>query len=510
VLNPLLGVGLIQAVTCQGPNRQGVCAGANAVDPSNVFRIGVDGNSAPIPAVSQTLAQPYYPGIGGNTGAGDTSSLDPHLRPQVTDNFTLSIQRQIGGKVIVETGFMGRIIGNENNAVNLDAVPYMTTLGGQQFANAYASTYFALNGGAAAGAVPIQPFFESSLGGANSASCKAFASCTAYVASTFGSQIKGNQVSDLWAGLNRAASWTLGRGGLSALPLQAASLEMTSSNGYGNYNALYVTMRTREFHNATILSNFTWSRALGTAASSQSSSSYTALDVFNIDANYGPNQFDFKFLYNLAMSYKTPWFKDQKSILGRVAGGWTVAPLFIAQSGNPIQVTYTTGSGSQYQSFGQSSSTTISSYTENAVLAAPYTGGSSLHYNVAGSNGIGTNNPAGLNLFSDPAAIYAEFRRCILGFDTSCGGYGPIRNLPTWNLDASLNKNIFIAKEGRVAATLSFQFTNLLNHFQAAGPSSLALTSPTTFGRITASAVSGTATLGNTPRNVEFGLRIHF
>ena len=94
--------------------------------------------------------------------------------------------------------------------------------------------------------------------------------------------------------------------------------------------------------------------------------------------------------------------------------------------------------------------------------------------------------------------------------DTSCGGYGPIRNLPTWNLDASLNKNIFIAKEGRVAATLSFQFTNLLNHFQAAGPSSLALTSPTTFGRITASAISGTATLGNTPRNVEFGLRIHF
>ena len=62
----------------------------------------------------------------------------------------------------------------------------------------------------------------------------------------------------------------------------------------------------------------------------------------------------------------------------------------------------------------------------------------------------------------------------------------------------------------RVAATLSFQFTNLLNHFQAAGPSSLALTSPTTFGRITASAISGTATLGNTPRNVEFGLRIHF
>jgi hypothetical protein len=510
VLNPLLGVGLIQAVTCQGPNRQGVCAGANAVDPSNVFRIGVDGNSAPIPAVSQTLAQPYYPGVNGNTAAGDASALDPHLRPQVTDNFTLSIQRQIGGKVIVDVGFMGRIIGNENNATNLDAIPYMTTLGGQQFSNAYATTYFALANGTAPTAIPVQPFFESALGGAGSASCKAFASCTAYVASTFGSQIKGAQVSDLWASLNRATSWTMGRTGFSSLPNQGTSLEMTNTIGYGNYNALYITMRTREFHNATILSNFTWGRGLGTAASSQSSSSYTQLDAFNIDANYGPNSFDFKFLYNLAMSYKTPWFKDQKSILGRVAGGWTVAPLFIAQSGAPIGISYTTGSGTAYQSFGQSSSTSISSYVENAVQIAPVSPGNSAHYGVAGSNGIGTNNATGLNLFSDPATVYNSFRKCILGYDTSCGGYGNLRGLPIWNLDASLSKNIFVAREGRIGATLSFQFTNVLNHFQPANPSSLALTSPTTFGRITASSASGTTTVGNTPRNVEFGLRVHF
>jgi hypothetical protein len=114
-----------------------------------------------------------------------------------------------------------------------------------------------------------------------------------------------------------------------------------------------------------------------------------------------------------------------------------------------------------------------------------------------------------LNQFADPAAVYAEFRKCILGYDTNCGGYGPIRGLPTWNLDASLNKNVFIAKEGRIAATLSFQFTNLLNHFQGANPT-LALTSPTTFGRITTASTSGTATVGNTPRNLEFGLRIHF
>src|SRR5207245_11276246 len=127
----------------------------------------------------------------------------------------------------------------ENMDSHRGAVPYLTTLAGQVFATAYDKTYWALADGTAPAAVPVQPFFESALGGANSASCKAFASCTGYVASTFNSQIKGAQVSDLWAGMNRAPGWTLGRTGFSSLPNQGTSLEMSNSNGYGNYNALY-------------------------------------------------------------------------------------------------------------------------------------------------------------------------------------------------------------------------------------------------------------------------------
>lgn len=114
---------------------------------------------------------------------------------------------------------------------------------------------------------------------------------------------------------------------------------------------------------------------------------------------------------------------------------------------------------------------------------------------------IGTNNPYGLNIFTNPAAVYSEFRRCVLGYDTSCGGYGDLRGLPTFNLDATAAKNIGVWKEGRVGATLSFAFTNVLNHFQPGAPS-LSLTSPTLFGRITSQA--------NTPRNLEFGLRVYF
>ena len=123
-----------------------------------------------------------------------------------------------------------------------------------------------------------------------------------------------------------------------------------------------------------------------------------------------------------------------------------------------------------------------------------------MHLNVKGSNGVGTNNPYGVNIFEDPEEVYPQFWPCILGIGASCGGVYNLRGLPTWNLDASLSKTFGIVGE-RVGATLSFMFTNVLNHNQLSNPT-LTLSSPSTFGRIT--------TQSNTPRNLEFGLRIHF
>jgi hypothetical protein len=135
----------------------------------------------------------------------------------------------------------------------------------------------------------------------------------------------------------------------------------------------------------------------------------------------------------------------------------------------------------------------------------------STKYNIYGGTGsniwqgtqsVGTKTAGtfGLNAFANPAQVYSEFRPCVLGFDTSCGGYYNLRGLPTWNLDMNIIKDIGVYKE-RVGATMFFQFTNILNHFQSSGPS-LSLTGPTTFGQITGQA--------NNPRSLEFGLRIRF
>ena len=62
VLVPLLGVGLIQPVQCTQALASGACGPANPTA-STAFRIGVDGNTAPLAAASPTLPQPVLSGL---------------------------------------------------------------------------------------------------------------------------------------------------------------------------------------------------------------------------------------------------------------------------------------------------------------------------------------------------------------------------------------------------------------------------------------------------------------
>jgi len=77
---------------------------------------------------------------------------------------------------------------------------------------------------------------------------------------------------------------------------------------------------------------------------------------------------------------------------------------------------------------------------ENAVLTGPYTGGNSVHNKVVVAScacvgGNASKGGSGLNLFSDPNATYALFRRPILGMDTTGGGAGVLCN-PTLNINS--------------------------------------------------------------------------
>jgi hypothetical protein len=502
VLVPLLGTGISQPVSCFGASSSGQCLGAQGVTALTAFRIGTDGNSAPLPAVTQTLPQPYQPGINGNAAAGDGTVLDQSFRPNRSDVFDFTIQRQLSNKFSIEAGYIGRIIKNEFQLINLDAVPINLTLGGQSFANAFGTMYQQVAGGQA---VTAQPFLENALGGPGSAYCTGFASCTAAVASKQKSQITGTQVYNLWSALSNSPSWTQGRTLPDSNPAQTGSIYENTSLGYGNYNAAFLSFTVRDYHGVTARSNFTWGRAMGTYGATQTSSSITVLNPYKISEMYGPQPFDIRFVYNLSMVYQPKWFAGQ-GLLHTVLGGWNISPLFTAQSGAPLEVNL--GSPANCQSFGESNCSSDSTY-ENAVLISKYTQGNSVHSNVTSSTSIASNgNPAkggsGLNIFSDPTAAYNQFRRLILGVDTTSGGAGVLRNFPTWNLDLAVSKD-FRIREG-MGLTFNAEFANALNHFQPGltNSTSMNLDSQANWGVVT-----GPAT-GNTPRQIEFGLRLHW
>ncbi len=524
VLVPLLGPGILQAVSCY-PSMQGTCANASTLTAATAFRIGTDGLAAPLQgqgalasSIPQTLPQPYFPGAlqNGvqNAEASDGSLLDPNYKPNHSDEFNFTIQRSIGSKAILEVGYIGKKLSDMFQQINIDAVPYMTTLNGQSFAQAYSAVFQQYCGLSSptcatnAGAVTAQPFFEAALGGTSSSFCSGYSSCTAAVVANYGASLKATQVYSLWQSLTNSAGWTLGRTLLTSPALggtygpQTTAMELDTSLGYGNYNAGFVRFSTKSWDGVTLTSNFTYSKGLGTASLTSSTSSSTVPDPWDLHVGYGPWAFDYKYVYSLLILYQPPVFRTQQGLLGHVLGGWSIAPIFTAQSGAPLQISVDTGSNANAQAFGEVYGNSNSAAYENAMGISPFTGGNSLHMGV--QSGGGVTDASGLNLFANPSQVYNEFRAPVLGLDWNTNGAGPIRGLPTWNVDATVSKDIAVRE--RFGATLIFQFVNLLNHFQAANPS-MNIDSPQTWGVISSQATTAN---GAQSRWVEFGLRLRF
>ncbi len=122
----------------------------------------------------------------------------------------LTFARQLNNNMSLEFGYIGRIIKNEYMGMNLNAVPYMMTKGGQTFANAYANAVIgycgsgnvkAMGGGNCNGntaAVAPQPFFETALAGTGY--CNGFANCTQAVLANEGNNGTGNlAIQNVWS-----------------------------------------------------------------------------------------------------------------------------------------------------------------------------------------------------------------------------------------------------------------------------------------------------------------------
>ncbi|MGH9477096.1 MAG: carboxypeptidase regulatory-like domain-containing protein [Terriglobales bacterium] len=524
VLVPLLGTGLGQPVSCIGASMTNTCNGPAGVDPSNAFRIGptadgYDGMTAPLGnPPTPTLAQPFFPGVlqngAANASAGAGEVLDPNFRPNRSDEFDLTFQRQLTSTLTTQIGYTGRIIRNEYQQIDLDAVPYMLASGGQQFSAAFAQMYQQIAAGGV-GAVTAQPFFETALGGPSSSFCTGSTSCTAAVAAlavtnNYVNTTEGNNVYSLWQKLQSNSSWTLGRTNASAPTTcsagqagcpasgvisgggQLSGIFDNASLGWGNYNSLFWSVNFRNFHGITGGSNFTWAKDMGTAQAYQARSELSVNNPFDLAYQYGPQTDSTPLQYNAYFVW-SPGAKAQSTFMEHLTHGWSFAPI-LTWSRSPTDARVI--NGGQCSSFGEMDCSTGAAI-EDAVATTGYTGGSGVIYDST----YGQGNPprgTGINRFADPAAVLATYRPLVLGLDTSAEG-SSVPGLSFTNVDFSVTKDLALSE--RFSTELNAQATNVFNHFSAS-EDSLNINSPTTFG------VIGGNQLGS--RAVEVGLLVRW
>lgn len=525
VLVPMLTPGLMQPATCGGPNISGGCGG----NPNTVFRVGVDGTNAPLPAPSANLPQPWYPGLN-DIAAGAGETFDPNFKPNRSDEFTFSVQHQFGPKVLAEAGYIGRKLTNEIQYYSLTSVPYMMTQGGQTFANAWKSVMVATNYGTnvpsptlkGGGANPAfltyinslapQPFFEAALnqnycnGSAVSGLVTGATSCTAAFVGNNAGNMAISDPFDSWGGVSNLGLFNFGRT-FTSDPINSAfgangqspSIITTVSNGWGNYNGGYLQLTFQDWHGLTMKTNFSMAKALGTGNVVQASSSFAELDPWNPAANYGLQSYDEKFTFNLFLNYAPTWFASQNGLAGRLLGGWSFSPLFVYGSGFPIEINTP---NFDCGTLGECNTNYVGSF-ENGIIA------SNLNYSAtlkaSAGNNCGFAGP-GFNVFSNPDAscpqgggVFGDpVRAPILGMDQKIGGF-PLYGLPFWNLDLGVTKKIRIAE--KVSSSLYFDWTNVTNHMQPNDPS-FNMYDTSTWG-----VLGGGGNLqGNNPRRLQLGL----
>ncbi len=516
VSNPVLGYGFLQPDSCV-PTMPGsgldTCVGVRKATPANAFRIGTnaDGMNAPFGALSPTLPSPVQPGVGSNPGAVLMDSMDQNFRPNDTDQVDFSIQRELRGNAILEVGYVGIWSHHLFQGIDMNVVPWMLTLGGQSFAKAYANVWTEVHNGTA---VTPQPFFETALGGPTSAFCTGSPSCTAAMVSNYSSYLTTEDVTDFFSGMETSPGYILPPALYTDTGQSLAyGPYANTSKGFANYQAMVVKLTKHTSHGLTMISNFTYGHDLGTLGLAQTYTLDTPDNAYNLRADWTPQPWDRKFVFNTVATYVLPfgdgqrWLATSNPFLSRLVSGWSFSPIFTFASGLPNEI-YTGGyeMGAGYAENGASA---VQLNPSQRFSNDPTTGG----VNYAICNGSGCSNPLDIGINSDASRggnganvfgtnainVYNSFRPFILGIDGAPSPDGNLRDPMVWELDFGVTKDLRITE--RVHTQIFMQSQNFFNHNNWGGPS-LNLQDPHNFGTLGGGATG--------PRIIQLGLRVAF
>lgn len=321
-----------------------------------------------------------------------------------------------------------------------------------------------------------------------------------------------------------------------------AEIDYKTSGGSDSYNALQIGLGRRLTSGLTLNAQYTFARSIGNTQGSNEAR--TSANLFDFNADYGPNNFDIPHSFNLSALYDLPigrgkkYFSNAGKLANTLIGGFGIGGIVNARSGLPIEVLVTRpdvvircnqpscaiGGSTVSQGFVAALPGTINATSPLpagfiAVINTPGGGASRAVRRpdlVSGVNPYLNNDRNLLN----PAAFAIP----------QPGTYGNLgRNAlrgPNFNqFDFLVNKRVFVTETANIE--FRAEFFNIFNNTNFANPSATlnnALTGTTaslqpgqpfststagsTFGLLT-STVGRTVGLG-TNRQIQFALRFNF
>jgi hypothetical protein len=252
-----------------------------------------------------------------------------------------------------------------------------------------------------------------------------------------------------------------------------------------NYNSLQVKA-TKHFKGKTYIdANYTWSRDLTNA---QNDYSTFAQNIDNINADYGRATVDRTNVLNIDGVWELPWYRDQKSLKGRLIGGWEISAIYAVDSGLPLTVTASSAYSPSYNLPGAGISvlngrTSTGYETDNAGLSVLGNTNAGLRPNMIGNPNAGYGTQ-----------IHNKGYNQLWFYSGAFAAASPTSNVPGTEKRGVIQgpgfnrADLGIFRNFRIFERLAFQFRaeafNAANHTNVQSIST-SIGSATTFGEVT-------------------------
>jgi hypothetical protein len=337
------------------PNTPGTSLGIN-----NTTFASTAGELARVRFGLPVIAPPATPGQLRQPVPFSTASLtvfDPSTRFPKTNQWGLSVQRDIGHGFVVEANYVGRRAVGLFGAYDVNQANIFAR--DPRFGESFLDAFNTLR----ASSTATSPLINALLTGSptNNAGTTQFRTL-------FASELTQGSVASAAFSLsqrtNASGQRVITTNGFSPFffqpyPQFTGALNVIDSNDYSTYHGMELQLSRRVGRGLLMQMSYTWAKSLDTrsfdpafsvavrttsATNASPSAQNTPFDIRDRSLNYGRSDFDRRHalqgyvVYDLPFGRNKRFLSDAPSVVNQIVGGWEIANLIIWQSGRPFTV----------------------------------------------------------------------------------------------------------------------------------------------------------------------------